>query len=779
MKKKMFLFLFVVMFIFGLGVLDVNAGTVVCSSRGNDRNSSSCAAASGSSACGPGQACQLTYGDEEFWYMGADFGNGITDLYCINKGKHAIPSGSSLSELSYDSLSYEKRVKLNNCLAYTLYTNGALPNYVNVQHYLRQILGGDDSSKNAIDNLNEKLDSMNDCVTNTCSATSINFTVGKQEIVGDQYKVTVNYKINGNMAYDISVDGVPQVSGVTGEGNFNYAVKISDVSSSKKVRVYAVTTEKCYTINSSITLYQASDTAGNWGSNSVTSDNIQMGLVLNDYNASEKLSENETYITYSNMYGNLTINKKDQITGKLVGGSKFQLYTDSSCSKKYGNEMNLVNGSASAKLVAGTYYYKEIQAPDNYAMKSLCKKVEVKANETSTKDEVNMPLGKLIIKKTDRNGKVLAGAQFELWYSPDGKDYERVTTSYDFGYSNIKGSSFVVSKLVNGVTKYYLKTEFNSANTGTNSSGVIDIKGLPYGYYKIVEAEAPIEGNQGYKVISEPILVKIDKSLVNKTIVNNPMDIKIVKVGLDDEGNVVKRLTGARFEITTDIKSDIWADLTVTDSNGIVQGIKPGVYTVREVESPSGYANKYNEIKIEVKSDGTITVLSSEDGAKVYNIGEINDFGETVSSNPQLVFYNVPSNVKISKQDIANSKELPGAKLELTCGDEVKSWISTDTPKEVYIEDDSTCSLREVIAPDGYEQELNNFEFKYKSGKITSVTNLSANSNFKIDNDKIIFYNGLKVPNTANTVSIIAIIFGIMLIGGGTYIVFKNTKNRG
>lgn len=91
--------------------------------------------------------------------------------------------------------------------------------------------------------------------------------------------------------------------------------------------------------------------------------------------------------------------------------------------------------------------------------------------------------------------------------------------------------------------------------------------------------------------------------------------------------------------------------------------------------------------------------------------------------------FNIPTGpVEISKQDITNSKELPGATLVITdCnGQEVAKWVSTDKPH--YIEalpiTTDTCKykLTETIAPEGYEINSESIEFEVKDdGTVTKV----------------------------------------------------------
>ena len=80
-----------------------------------------------------------------------------------------------------------------------------------------------------------------------------------------------------------------------------------------------------------------------------------------------------------------------------------------------------------------------------------------------------------------------------------------------------------------------------------------------------------------------------------------------------------------------------------------------------------------------------------------------------------------PTVVKISKVDITNGKELPGATLVIknSKGEIVEKWVSTNEPKLIDTLPVGKYTLEETIAPEGYvlSTETINFEVK-KDGKI-------------------------------------------------------------
>ena len=104
---------------------------------------------------------------------------------------------------------------------------------------------------------------------------------------------------------------------------------------------------------------------------------------------------------------------------------------------------------------------------------------------------------------------------------------------------------------------------------------------------------------------------------------------------------------------------------------------------------------------------------------------------------------NLRTSVDISKQDITNGKELPGAKLEIrdADGNLVEGWTSTKTPHTVRgLELEKAYTLTETRAPDGYA-EAESIVFKLVQDGTEQVNKVYVKSNddwTKLDNATII-----------------------------------------
>lgn len=110
-----------------------------------------------------------------------------------------------------------------------------------------------------------------------------------------------------------------------------------------------------------------------------------------------------------------------------------------------------------------------------------------------------------------------------------------------------------------------------------------------------------------------------------------------------------------------------------------------GRYRIVEVKAPAGYLLDSTPVDVEFTYEGQQIAWQIVDGTNT----------------------NLRTTVDISKQDITNGKELPGAKLEIrdTDGNLVEGWTSTKTPHTVRgLELEKAYTLTETRAPDGYAE---------------------------------------------------------------------------
>ena len=110
-----------------------------------------------------------------------------------------------------------------------------------------------------------------------------------------------------------------------------------------------------------------------------------------------------------------------------------------------------------------------------------------------------------------------------------------------------------------------------------------------------------------------------------------------------------------------------------------------GRYRIVEVKAPAGYLLDSTPVDVEFTYEGQQIAWQIVDGTNT----------------------NLRTSVDISKQNITNGKELPGAKLEIrdTDGNLVEGWTSTKTPHTVRgLEPEKAYTMTETRAPDGYAE---------------------------------------------------------------------------
>ena len=145
----------------------------------------------------------------------------------------------------------------------------------------------------------------------------------------------------------------------------------------------------------------------------------------------------------------------------------------------------------------------------------------------------------------------------------------------------------------------------------------------------------------------------------------------------------------AWFDVDVPIRSEYYIDPAGPRSTSRENS---GRYRIVEITAPAGYLLDSTPVDVEFTYEGQQIAWQVVDGTNT----------------------NLRTSVDISKQDITNGKELPGAKLEIrdTDGNLVEGWTSTKTPHTVRgLELEKAYTLTETRAPDSYA-EAENIVFK-------------------------------------------------------------------
>lgn len=291
--------------------------------------------------------------------------------------------------------------------------------------------------------------------------------------------------------------------------------------------------------------------------------------------------------------GSISITKTGSANNPLQG-AVFGLYKDAAAAEKpIDTQQTDKNGKALfADLAAGTYYVKEIAAPNGYALDTTVRGFTIGGdNAWDVKTEIKNTLKEYsltLVKKGD-DGKLLEGVEFEI----SGNGISKIATS--------------------------------------GQGGVVKFEGLPFGRYTITETKAP----QGY-VKAKPINVTIDEkntvgaytpnqAVDGGTITNEHTVLTVLKIDDADK----KRLAGATFRIKNSAGQYVSAEngkfkAFVSDEGGasVFETGEDGKFTLEylpvgnnyeleEISAPQGY--------IKVKGTTSFNIVKAQETVSVGN----------------------------------------------------------------------------------------------------------------------------------------------------------------
>ena len=367
----------------------------------------------------------------------------------------------------------------------------------------------------------------------------------------------------------------------------------------------------------------------------------------------------------------------------------------------------------------GLFAAEDITAADGSVIPAdgLLSEVSLAENMTA-KFDVQIPFGRYYVKEisTDEH-YVLNGEKYLVTFKYMGQ--EVTTVSIDCGQfvnelkrGKVEGIKVNESDepLENALFGLFAvdTAEFTSENAYmtavSDENGYFEFGNIPYGEYIVREIEAPT----GYILSGEsyPVTVCEDGETITIRTVNKPITVEVSKVDVYGE-----ELIGADMQLEN-ADGEIIDEWISDGTNHIVTELPAGDYTLKEIAAPDGYVIA-TDIEFEVFADGTIKIRNVDSTA-------ISEDG-----NPLIVMVDDTTKVKISKRDITTDKELPGATLQIIDedGNVVEEWVSADEAHlvEGKLIAGKEYTLREIIAPDGYEI-ANEIKFTVnEDGSVTEV----------------------------------------------------------
>ena len=303
------------------------------------------------------------------------------------------------------------------------------------------------------------------------------------------------------------------------------------------------------------------------GKYTVTEISAPEGYILNAETKTVTVKTGETATIKAvneKIIGGLEITKIDEDTKEAIEGVTFEVYNSNK--EVIGKITTGKDGKAVLKvdnMANGTYYYKEISAPDGYIVDSTMKEFKItEENKIAKVTVTNKKIrGTLEITKLDDSRVAIEGVKFNILASDKKTVIETLTTDKS-GYATTK-------KLDKG-TYYYQEIE------------------VPDGYVKDDEIFE-------FQINKQNEVVK--REVINKRITGN---LNVIKV--DDNNTPIK---GVKFEIYDVNKNKV--DTMTTDENGKAtsKDLQIGTYTYKEVSVPKGYVIDENEYEFAVTSKET------------------------------------------------------------------------------------------------------------------------------------------------------------------------------
>ena len=391
---------------------------------------------------------------------------------------------------------------------------------------------------------------------------------------------------------------------------------------------------------------------------------------------------------------------------------------------------NVGGNSDAVNVVFGLYADEEITAANGTSIPKdgLVDYASVGEDMTARFNQ-KLPFGKYYIQEISTDDKyVISGEKHIVTFEYAGQDTEVVdidggSFENDLKRGSVKGIKVnehdePLANAVFGIFKADT-AEFTADNaivtTTSDENGYFGFDEIPYGSYIVTEIAPPV----GYIFSDKKYDVVIDEDgdEVSLTAVNDSTHLNVSKK--DIYGN---ELSGASMQII-DSNGSVCYEWVSDGTDHVITNIPAGSYTLKEIASPDGFVIA-TEIRFTIDIYNNVTVD---------NVDALSTDSE---GNPTITMVDDTTKVHIFKLDITGTKEVIGAKLQLTDseGNIVDEWTSTSEAHiiEGQLVAGGTYTLHEEYAPDGYVV-ANDVTFTVsEDGSIDKVTMYDDTTKVKI-----------------------------------------------
>ena len=415
-----------------------------------------------------------------------------------------------------------------------------------------------------------------------------------------------------------------------------------------------------------------------------------------------------------------------------LAGAVYGIYTEWDCWNEVGRLTTDEWGNTNTlELNAGTYYVKELIAPQGYALDEVTvHEVTVTASQTATVYTSDFPQSDpilIVLKKLDsdtnsdtpQGGARLEEAEFTVKYfsglyntNPEEQGIQPTRTWVL--KTNSKGQTLLAENfIVSGDSLYY-----TSKGEPT----------LPIGTITIQETKAP----EGYLLNPEIFIRQItsDGSAESVNTYNEPEIPETVMKGSvelyksdDESGNA---LAGAVYGIYFHDGTEV-GRLTTDEAGYAKSDLLPyGSYYLQEITAPNGYVLDNTQYPFTISTDGQAAVVETSDKLQkgTINIQKADNESGKPLANAEYEIY--------AKEDIVT----PAGIVKHTAGELLDTVTTNENgfaeSKELYL---GAYMVKEKTAPEGYVLDETEYEVTLTYGNPTASV-IYSNLNITNTNQK-------------------------------------------
>ncbi|MBR4657570.1 MAG: Cys-Gln thioester bond-forming surface protein [Oscillospiraceae bacterium] len=449
-------------------------------------------------------------------------------------------------------------------------------------------------------------------------------------------------------------------------------------------------------------------------------DSTEHGIYIDPYDPATSADPQLTVTNAAKPH--LKIRKLDAQTQEPLSDTTFEVYRDSTLIGSYTTDYNgeiFLND-----LVPGTYFVKEIAVKQGYVLDDTPQQIEIKAGKedysltfTNHKkpglkivkyDEQTMqPLSDTtfeVYKDTELIGTYTTDSKGEIWLydltpgtyfvqeiavkpgyvvnsTPQEIEIEAGNESYTLVFFNLVKPGIHLVKIDAETKEPLSNARFRVSMIGgtfskeftSDASGEIDLTGLEPGSYLCEELTAP----EHYLIDDAQRTIRINAGEDAQFVFTNSRKPSLTVIKYD--ANLDKRLPGATFRVARIEDGSHYLDrITDVDGSFTISDLEPGVYSVMEMDAPTGYVLVKTEFHVELFA----------------------------GQNSQLVVNNEKKpDLRIVKKNAVTGEAIAGATFTIRKVDSSTLLTeTTDANGEIYLSemDPGVYEITEQSVPDDY-----------------------------------------------------------------------------